>query len=93
MQSDLHEALLKNPHPPTETYHHMTPETPYGHLIPNRLFQTDVKPPDDDETKSWTRHGFDRAFMDDDQALAWVEQNFGGSDIARVYKALPLAIL
>ena len=70
----------------------MTPET-LGHLIPNRLFQTDVKPPGEDETKSWTRHGFDRVFMDDDQAAAWVEQHFGGSDVGRIYKDLPLPIL
>ncbi|KAF8334339.1 uncharacterized protein EI90DRAFT_3181902 [Cantharellus anzutake] len=94
MQASLIEALQRNPHPPLATKHHQqTKPAPYGHYIPNVIFQTDVRPPPEEETKSWTKHGFNRVFMDDDQAMAWVEKTFAGTDIPRVFKELPLVIL
>lgn len=62
-------------------------------FIPNTLFQTDRCLPSQADAETWTRHGFDRAFFDDAQATEWVEEYFGGSEVANVYRELPKPIM
>lgn len=61
--------------------------------IPNTLFQTDRHHPSESDQETWIRQGFERVFFDDAQAAAWVDAHFGDSQIARVYRDLPLPIL
>ena len=61
--------------------------------IPNRVFQTDKTLPDPTDTRTWEKNGFLRIFLDDAQALAWVFDRFGESEIMRTYRSLPKPIL
>lgn len=61
--------------------------------IPNRVFQTDKAPPDPMDTRTWEKNGFSRIFLDDAQALAWVIDHFGESEVTRTYRSLPKPIL
>ena len=61
--------------------------------ISNRLFQTDKVPPSAKDNENWIQHGFEPVFYDDDQGAKWVEETFAGSEVARVYRELPLPIL
>lgn len=62
-------------------------------LIPNRVFQTDVRPPSIRDSHTWDANGFERLFLNDADALAWVLETFGDSEIARVYRALPKPVM
>lgn len=62
-------------------------------VIPNRVFQTDVRPPIESDSRTWDKNGFERIFLDDDGALAWVIDHFGESEISRTYASLPKPIL
>jgi hypothetical protein len=61
--------------------------------IPAHLFQTDKYAPTAADAETWIRHGFNRTFFNDSQAAQWVEKHFGGSDVARVYRELPLPVM
>lgn len=108
LQSELLGAIDRPPTPETQkassssssssdnNYH--TPNSPNTNtnstlLIPPVLFQTDVRQPSPADQQSWLAHGFEQRFFDDADAAAWVEQHFGGSEVARTYAELPLPIL
>jgi hypothetical protein len=61
--------------------------------IPNRVFQTDRLPPPKEFSETWDKHGFERIFLNDSQALDWVSDHFGDSEVTRTYRALPKPIL
>lgn len=62
-------------------------------LIPNSVFQTDRKPPLSRDARSWDTNGFKRVFLNDADALAWVVEHFGSSDVTRTYRALPKPVM
>lgn len=61
--------------------------------IPPHLFQTDRNAPSAADEETWIRQGFTRQFFDDAQASRWVEAHFGNSEVARIYRDLPLPIM
>lgn len=61
--------------------------------IPEHLFQTDKHRPTAANAETWIQHGFNRTFLNDSQAAQWVEEHFGGSEVARVYRELPLPVM
>lgn len=98
MQSDIHNALGRTSFDATSPHystHHSSYTTGYNltSLIPNRVWQTDKRPPLQSDARTWAKNGFERIFLDDDAALGWVMRTFGDSEISRAYKGLPKAIL
>lgn len=61
--------------------------------IPAHLFQTDKTVTTVAHGETWIHHGFHTTFLNDSQAAQWVEDHFGGSDVARVYHELPLPVM
>lgn len=62
-------------------------------LIPNCVYQTDINPPSPSDAHAWDANGFERLFLNDEDARMWVDKYFGDSDVARAYHTLPRPIM
>ena len=94
---DARQAILTNlqelKHPSSSLQSVSAESEPPASLIPDTIFSSDLHPPPSNWALMWKEKGFKAKFYNDEEANAWVEREWKGTDIVKAWKLMPRSIL